>query len=264
MAKDFSKFALGKKKPLFDPHAPKFAHMIHGMTAPLPPPPASVDYTTRVDSWPMFDNDSIGDCTIASVAHLIQLYTSFTKASPVIVEQANIVKAYSDCGGYDGTPATDNGAFEINVLKYWMSTGINAGGIMDKISGFAKVNPLNSNEVKYAVYWFGGLYIGMNMPKSWQTVQDNKWKMGSDLAGDNAPGTWGGHAVPVVAYDEDSLTIISWGDEFELSWDAFNTYCEEAWAVISPDFMNQMGKTPSNFDWPFLLTAMSRIQEGSI
>lgn len=264
---EISKMRLGKKAPTFHPFTPKLSNLIHPMaSSPLPPEPTAVNYTEKIgiSNWPMFKNDVIGDCTIASVAHLIQLYTSYTKPSPLIVSQQEIELVYSAVSGWNpNDPSTDNGAVEIDVLNYWANTGICVGDHFDKIAGYARVNPHNPAELRYAVWWFGGLYIGVSMPACWQDTP-NDWKMPHNLMGANAPGTWGGHAVPVVAYNEDYLTVVSWGSLVKMDWRSYHTYCDEAWAVISPDFVNQQGVTPAHFDWAYLLAGMQHIREGSV
>ncbi len=259
---DFSQMRLGKQTATFHSFVPKFSNLIRPMAEmPLPPTPQEVDYTQRVSNWPMFDNDKIGDCTIASAAHLIQLYTSYTKPSPIIVPQTEINNVYSTVGGWNpADPATDCGAVEYTVLNYWLNTGINTGSYIDKIAGFARVNPMNPTELKYSIWWFGGLYIGVNLPAVWQTTLN--WSMPANTTGPNAPGSWGGHAIPVVAYNPEYITVVSWGMLVQMDWQAYQTYCDEAWAVISPDFINQQGYTPAHFDWPYLLAGMQHIREG--
>ena len=43
--------------------------------------------------------------------------------------------------------------------------------------------------------------------------------MSGSLSGDDAPGSWGGHAVDVVGYDDAGLTVVSWGALLRASWD---------------------------------------------
>lgn len=255
---NFSKMRLGKKAPFFHPFTPKFASLL---PATLVPPPASMDYTGRVHNWPIMLNDRLGDCAIATVGHLIELYTSYTKPSPVIMTDQEIVSMYSAVGGYNpDDPSTDQGCVISEVLNYWLNQGAQTPSYLDKIAGYARINVNDPCELKYALWWFGGVYIGVNLPKAWQTT--TSWSMLPDTSGNNAPGSWGGHAIPVAAYSDAGVTVISWGTEIFMEWEAYHTYCDEAWAVISPDFINQNGVTPANFDWTYLLAAMSHIQQG--
>ncbi len=61
----------------------------------LPAPPAECRYDRAVTTtWPMYDNDSIGDCTIAAAGHLIEVVERQAPA-PVVPATTAIVSAYS-------------------------------------------------------------------------------------------------------------------------------------------------------------------------
>ena len=253
----------GKNPAFFHPNAPKMANLI--LPNKLPPPPATVDYSSRVQNWPMFDNDTLGDCTVAGIGHLIQLFSSYTKPSPMVMTEQEIIQTYSAVGGYvPGDQSTDNGAVESNVLDYWMNNGVSVQGINNKITGFAKINVQNKEELQYAMYWFGGVYLGVQLPLVWQNTETT-WAMPPNLEGNNAPGSWGGHCVCAVAVNPQGITVISWGEKINLSWDAYTTYVDEAWAIIDPVWVNQQGKCPANnFDWSQLLSDMQLVKENKI
>lgn len=75
-----------------------------------------------------------------------------------------------------------------------------------------------------------------------------------------APGSWGGHSVPVLAYDADGLTCITWGAKKRMTWDFFANYCDEAYAPLSPDWFNAQGKNPDGLDVNALEADLSEIQ----
>ena len=77
------------------------------------------------------------------------------------------------------------------------------------------------------------------------------WDWTGSLDGPDAPGSWGGHAVNVVAYDDAGLTVVTWGALQRLTWAFWQRYCDEAWAIISPDFLAG-GRSPQGFDLPAL------------
>ena len=67
---------------------------------------ASADWYSRVASWPMLANDRAGDCTCAGVGHVIQQWTAYTDATPVVTNDAEVLAAYSAVSGYvAGDPA---------------------------------------------------------------------------------------------------------------------------------------------------------------
>jgi hypothetical protein len=62
------------------------------------------------------------------------------------------------------------------------------------------------------------------------------------------PGSWGGHAVYLVAYDQNTLTCITWGQLKKMTWAWFDKYCSEAYALVSKDWVKASGLAPSGFD----------------
>ena len=188
----------------------------------------------------MFLNDSLGDCTCAAAGHMIEAWET-NAGRPFDTIDADILKAYEAVGEYTpGDESTDNGAVELDVLNYWRKVGI--GGHV--IGAYASVRPSRPDRVRAAVHLFGGLYIGVALPVTAQ--QQAVW----DLAGDGPdaePGSWGGHAVNVVGYDADGLTVITWGQRKRMTWNFWNEYADEAYALISTDFLRGDGKTPDGF-----------------
>jgi len=66
--------------------------------------------------------------------------------------------------------------------------------------------------------------------------------------GDGKPGFWGGHTVPVVAYDARGVTVVTWGALQMMTWSFWEAYCEEAYAIISTDYLTGKKTTPQGFD----------------
>lgn len=209
----------------------------------LTQPPKAIDWSGKVNQWPMYDNDTIGDCTCAAVGHQIETWTA--NANQLVTLALNdVIAAYSAITGYNpATGQNDNGAVELDVLNYWRQTGV--GG--DKIMAYAEVNAQQISEVQFGVYWFGGIYIGLAMPVSAQNQE--VWDLPPGGAtGQGAPSSWGGHAVNIVAYDANGLTCITWGQAQQMTWPFFTTYCDEAYCVLSNDWLGKTGLSPSGFD----------------
>jgi len=241
------KLKLGKHPPRHDPRTLQFATYA---TAALPAPPPSLDLTTKVKvPWGMMDNAQVGDCTCAAAGHLMMEWTANAKSKTFTPSDAQIIAAYSAVTGYNPkTGANDNGAQEIDVLNYWRQTGI-AG---HKIQAFVALEASNHTHIMDGCWILGGCYIGLALPKTAQSQTQNHqpWSVISTI-GDGAPDSWGGHAVPVVAYDSRSLTVVTWGALQTMTWGFWATYCDEAYAILSPDYLEQKsGKTiaPNGFN----------------
>jgi hypothetical protein len=243
------KLKLGKHPARHDPRTLLLASYA---TPALPAPPATMNLAKKVKGpWGMMDNDQLGDCTCAAAGHLIMEWTANAQSKMFTPPDQQIVDAYSAITGYNPTTgANDNGAVELDVLNYWRQQGI-AG---HKVAAFMALEPSNHTHVMDAVWIFGGCYIGLALPKTAQAQTSNKqiWSVPpAGTGGDGAPGSWGGHAVPVVAYDSRSLTVVTWGALQTMTWGFWAAYCDEAYAILSPDFLQQKGGqtvAPSGFN----------------
>jgi hypothetical protein len=206
----------------------------------------------------MMLNDSLGDCTIAAAGHMIEYWTADTYGGTGhVVNDKEVLTAYSAVSGYDpSTGQNDNGAVELDVLNYWRKNGI--GG--HKIWAFVSVNTKNHYEITQAVYLFGGAYIGLNLPIS---AQDHgPWVVpAGGPVGKGEPGSWGGHAVPVVAYDANGLTVVTWGTLQTMSWAFWDAYCEEAYAVLggSDWVKGSTSMAPNGFDLATLVADLKAV-----
>lgn len=211
----------------------------------------------------MMANDALGDCTCAAAGHMIECWTS-NLGDAFTPSTAQIIAAYSAVSGYvSGNPATDNGAVELDVLNYWRQQGI-AGHKIDAYAALdvaaAASNRQNHECFKQGIALFGGAYIGLALPLSAQ--QQNVWdipSLWSRLRSQSAPGSWGGHAVPVLAYDSSGLTCITWGEKKRMTWEFFTQYCDEAYAPLSPDWLSAQGTDPSGLDLAQLTADLSAI-----
>lgn len=230
-------FRLGRKAVKTDTRTLKLAKY---MTA-LAPPPASADWSKGITDFGMMLNDSLGCCTIAGVGHAIQILTANAGAE-VTVADSDILSYYESWDGYvDGDPSTDNGGVELDVLNDWRQKGFSGHAL----TAFADPDVKNLTEIEQAINLFGGLYIGLSVTN--QVMQDaddpsTPWDVTSSDTID------GGHCVFVVAYDDQFFYFISWGQIYKMTINYWNTYVDEAHALISPDFIAANGLDPQGFN----------------
>jgi hypothetical protein len=208
----------------------------------LPPAPSSCDWTSKVKSWPMFANDTVGDCTFAGLAHMIEAWTA-ADSKEATITTAQVLAGYEALTGYNPKdPSTDRGAVELDVLRYAQKTGL-AG---HRIGPYMSVAPANTALIKDAIYLFGGVYAGVALPISAQT--QDVWDVPPGGArGTGRRGSWGGHCVPIMRYTDRLYGCITWGG-IKLFTPAFlKTYFDEAYAILAPDWLSA-GKAPNGFD----------------
>jgi hypothetical protein len=237
------KVKLGKAPARHDPRTLQLAKYLPATA--LPPPPAHEDFEKKVKNWPMMLNDTLGDCTCACAGHMIEQWTTYTSNKPITLPDHTIEKMYEAVSGYNpADPNTDRGAVILDVLNYWRQKGV-AG---DKILAYASLEPKNHDQVKDSVLLFGNCYLGVQLPLSAQN-QDVWAVPPGGPTGQGAPGSWGGHAIPIVAYDRRGVTVVTWGALKRATWQFLDIYCDEAYAVLSTDWINKVTKiAPNQFD----------------
>lgn len=240
---------LGKQSPKVDPRVPHLSkHMMVVQAA------RAVDWTKPVKSWPMLANDLHGDCTAAAAYHLIQswLANNGFDFEPT-GEQA--LALYAATSGY---PKVDEGAVEMDVLRYWSLTGVPTSFGTDTIT-FASLNPHDLNELRLSVQYFGGVYLGVALPLTAQT--QDEWQVVSGAPDElTAPNSWGGHAICAVAYDEETFTVVTWGKLVKVTNAFMQKYCDEAYAVVSQDWLANSGISPPGLNWAGLQRELEAIQ----
>ena len=238
---------LGKLPKRDDPRTFKLSKYLK--SAELPAAPPVVDWSKSVSQYGMLLNDQLGDCVIAAMMHLVMGWQSNAGQTPSAPSDAEVVAAYSAIGGYNPSdPSTDRGCNMLDALKYWRTTGISIGGTTNRIAAFAAVDLTNQAEVKSALWLFGGLFAGFEMPLSVQEA--SSWTVAAHFPhGKSKPGSWGGHCAPLAAEDGGGgFHAITWGALMPTTTQFITDYCEEAYAVLSTDWIAQNGKAPCGFD----------------
>jgi hypothetical protein len=214
------------------------------LPAALPAVPDVVDWSTKLTNLGPMLNDSLGDCAIAAPGHAVQAWSSETEAE-IIISDAQILQAYKDNSGYDGTPATDAGCNMLDVAKYTRTTGI--GG--KKIETFAILDHANHDHLDFTIDAFGGVYAGLNLPLSCQNQITWALSLGG-TDGNPRAGTWGGHAIWILGKDKVRGTIkfVSWGQLMEMTYEFWDVYGDEAYAFLSSTDWAENKLAPSGFD----------------
>jgi hypothetical protein len=233
-------YKFGKHEPTFDDNTFRLWDYVD---TGIQIPPDVVSYYKNVTNWGMMLNDKEGDCTAAGVGHMIQQWTANTDGQ-VTVSDAAIQEFYKHFS--NGDP--DAGANILDVLKYWRSTGI-AG---HKILAFTQLERQNRIQLMDATNLFGGAYLGLALPDcvvqvpKGKTLLDIPWVVpAKGPVGDAAPNPKNGHCIDVVGYDQRVIYVVTWGQVKTMSWPFYNAYADEAYAVLSEDWINKrLGAAP--------------------
>lgn len=244
-------FVYGKLDPLHESVAPRVKVSDH--LAVTPAVPAVVDWASKVGTWPMYMNNAIGDCTCAALAHALEAWTTYSQGTTLALQDSDVLNLYEAVSGYNPqTGANDNGAIEQKVLEYVQQYGI--GG--HKIRAFAQVDHTNLAEMKQALDIFGSVYLGFQVPQSCEQ------QFGAGQPWTVVPGspTVGGHAINLQKWDADYMYPVTWGKLQPMAPDFWLTYGDEAWVIITDDWINkQTGLTPGGLNLNGLLNEFDEL-----
>lgn len=232
---------LGKLPVKQDKRTIKFKNILK--TVALPEIPESFDEDnslgiTIVGS--IYGNDTWGDCVIVGRANQTLRFESFEQGTIIPITTQECLNEYWSEQGVTVSKCAlinwlrkvqrpDNGLVYLDSLKDWRTDGWNVGGKQYKIYAFASVNKEDQTEVKQALSILGGLQVGIQLTEGAmnQFNESRVW----DVTKDDGK-VLGGHAIYVLSYDKDGLTCITWGKRQKMTWNWWNTYVDECYAIV--------------------------------
>jgi hypothetical protein len=255
-----TKLKLGKKDATYDSRDLMFAQYRTAEALPSHPKNFGHEKLVGANAWQMLGNgpdntvskgfQGAGDCVWAGGDHETMLWTTEAGATAKF-SGATAIADYSAVTHYNpkaspdanGNNPTDNGTNVRDALKYRQKTGlIDSAGKRHKIGAYVSIELGNMDELLEALYLFGVVGIGIKFPDS-AMDQFNAGKPWSVVAG---PPPEGGHYIPLVA-SRTNLECVTWGRIQQMTPQFFKKYCDEAWAILSPDML-VAGKSLEGFD----------------
>lgn len=245
---------LGRIRPTKSPECLCLRSYLHSENATASPP-QEVDWHTKAAAAikRVYLNDQYGDCVIAGKYHQIGLWSANKSGSPVLATDQEVYQQYqSICG------PGDNGCVITDVLDVFRNSGLPAAGVRHKIDGYVAVDWTNKLEVMTAVYLFGSLSLGINLPGDWTCTNCTWGKTNSQIVG--------GHDVCVIGYTTAGVQIATWGGIVTITWEAFlsHQWIEEAYAQLSPDWYGNDQLSPLGIDVATLKADLEALGHGNI
>jgi hypothetical protein len=185
----------------------------------------------------------------------------FTKGKLEVPDDGLVLQAYQAVvpGFSPKDPASDQGAEILPTLQYWKGTGFPTKGGKNTILGFCQVNVKKKEEVQQAISLFGNCLLGLAMPEAWVNSEGTWPASPAGAEGPWRPGSWGGHCVPVFRYDETGVFVVTWGTPWFLPWEAFFEYCDEAFSVLTEDWLEESGSGYSGLEVSVLLKDLTEL-----
>lgn len=270
-------FRKGAKPRSHNVVIPKLENYVDAeLLASLPSASGTVDRESKVSAWPMYGNDTAGDCTCAAIGHAVAQWTAFSgqvTGGAQFTDEVIVDTLYSAVSGYNPqTGANDNGAELYQVCDYMMKTGIkDTTGKLHKIAGYADIASFNNlGYLKQVLNAFGTVYLGVNVQDADETAfsDGQPWtlpKNGTQVGPDGIDHcivmSESAFAVPGVTDDE---TIITWGAEQKMNVAWAWTNIGEAVAIFSEDWVEANGNTPIGQSVTQLIAALKSIPESGV
>ena len=215
----------------------------------LPTRPAARDWSQKngVDTtYQMFANDRLSNCVIASLLDQFLTWARQTDTAFLPTEQ-DALDGYQNFGGWNpNDPSTDGGCVMLDVV-----TRLQREPLAGKtIKTFVHVNPRNAELLAAALEFFGGLWMGWDLPVAWQRAEVWGTSSTGSTAGDWAPASWGRHATHGNLWSPALAGLITWNEHQPFTIPAALLYCSEAYALISNDMwaVLESSRCPAGID----------------
>ena len=203
----------------------------------------------------MLGNDEVGDCVIAMILHYIMLATA-ASGKPVTFTKQQALDLYTAITGYNpADPSTDQGTVITDALEYWQTKGVYG----HFIKGWASFDYTDQTKLNYAIDIFGAALCGIQVTDGMmdQFTAGQAW---------NAPYSGpvdGGHGIPLPGFGREGRTCITWGKRQEMDLGFIAANGDEAYVVITDDFLDAAQKTPLGIDIAALQADLQGLQSSA-
>jgi hypothetical protein len=204
--------------------------------------PTSIDRGKALPVVGMHLNDRWGCCTAAASANVIQQQTFYGGHTEAVIPDSAVLREYEVIGGFNpnaggpGANPTDNGATVPSALAYLKKTGLTG----HRIAAYGEVDVTEIAKIKTAIWEFGGVVIGLNLPNSAM----RQFNAGQDWFVDPADMSIdGGHAVYVCGYNANGFMLWTWDALWYMDIGFWHSFVEEAWAPVSQYWVDSLTRT---------------------
>jgi len=234
---------LGRLPSAKDPRTLYFLQYVDPKAAE---PPDKRLWQLPISDWGIMGNNQHGNCVIVTAAHAILAWRANELTDTRRITDSAVIELSRQMGALRGYNI-------LARLKYWRKNGMWS----NKLWAFAGIDPTDRLATRIAINSCGALDIGVNLPNAWRSA--DVWVDGTGR--DYSPGSWGGHSVPLVGYDVNYVYAVSWGDIIPMTWPAMARYCDEAYALINPDWLAADSVAPSGLNLQLLHEHLQAITE---
>jgi hypothetical protein len=177
----------------------------------------------------MLGNNTFGDCGVAGLQHCFMADAAVTglKEADASDEQAiDYYLAYT--GGQDTGVVLSQYLAHVRANGYYGHT----------VKAYAPVAVHDVPTLQTAVSLYDCVYTGIVVTQAMQEAFANHRTWTTSML--QSP-VAGGHCVPIVAYDDHELQVVTWGGVQPVTYSMWHAISSEAWCVITGEFVTAHG-----------------------
>jgi hypothetical protein len=212
-----------------------FPASLHDLTyyaaGPLPKPPAEIPVPVFAN-WGLLGNQSYGDCGVAGLQHGLETDATVTQEKEKWwpSEQQAIDYYLKYTGGQD------DGVVLSAYLAY-----VRQNGYYGKtVAAYAPVAVNDIVTLQTAVYLFDFAYAGITVYDGMMNAfSENETSCIWDTSQLDAVD--GGHCIPIIAWDNQYLFAVTWGQVVRITYPCWHRIASEAWAVVTGELLERHG-----------------------
>ena len=231
------------------------------LSSSLPTPPLKFGHADLIQPM-MLGNDQYGDCAIAGSIEEIRLLNA-ERGFTVPFSTASALKAYGEITGFDPSqPDTDQGTDVHDLYEYRQNTGIaDDNGQRHKLAAYVGLTPGDWNQLVQALYLFQVVGIGIQVP---DYAQDEFAKGGPWQPMRGHHQIVGGHYIPAVSRNANTVDIITWGGRIPMTATFYKRFSNVAVVHFTDEMLTGTGTTIDGFDRASLLADLSQLNTGRV
>lgn len=179
-------------------------------------------------SW---SSDVYGNSVLAVRANAQLRLERIEQKRTIPLSEATVVALYKSLTGCKKPgDKNDTGLAYLPMMQQWKNTGWQIGKRNYKISVYGELDPLDREQLMFGCYILTGIHFGFALPLA--VKREKNWLYEGEKTPEWKAGSWGGYAAFGYAYNSRGFFIKAWDNDFFVSWEFIEHFCDEAWAVI--------------------------------
>lgn len=192
----------------------------------------------------MWWNDSLNDCTVAAICARIQQLCAMAGITCTLTLDEARAFYFSLTGG------ADDGLMPIEVLTRLNAAGIGKDAWL-KGCTFARVDIQDPVKVRAALWGFGFVYLGANLPKRIDST-GSTWKrppLAQQTTALDSQDASRGHCFGLYSAEREELGFYTWSEDIASNDDWLSCYGIEGWMIKDPLWSrSRNGVAPNGYD----------------